>query len=105
MDLYTAARQFPEMSVTIRLGDLLRANEILARNIREEAQEEIRRNREQYGDVLIPKDEARRILANPSESTLWRWEQAGYLVPVRLGVKVHYRRSDIDRIIKSKEKK
>ena len=44
------------------------------------------------------------MLGGPDPSTLWRWEQRGYLTPVKIGVKVFYRRSDLDQLIMSKEK-
>lgn len=44
------------------------------------------------------------MLGGPDPSTLWRWEQRGYLTPVKIGVKVFYRQGDLDRLIMSKEK-
>lgn len=42
----------------------------------------------------IPRLEvARRLGVDPS--TLWRWDKAGYLKPVRQGSKVFYRESDV----------
>lgn len=35
-----------------------------------------------------------------SHTTLWKWEQKGYLVPIRVGKKVYYRRSDIEKLTK-----
>ena len=105
MDLMTMAKTFPEMTVTIRLCDLLRANEDLVRKVRAEDERERERRDRQAGDHLIQKEEARKILGGPNPSTLWRWEKAGYLTPVRIGVKVFYRRSDIDGIIKSNEQR
>ena len=32
---------------------------------------------------------------NVSHTTLWKWERNGYLVPVRIGRRVYYRREDI----------
>lgn len=103
MDLLTAAKAFPDMTVSIRLRDLLEAQETLIRKVRTETEREAEKRRQQYGDTLIQKEEARQILGGPDPSTMWRWEQRGYLTPVRIGVKVFYRRSDLDRIIKSKE--
>ena len=99
------AKAFPELTVSIRLRDLLEANEALVRKVRSEAEREQSRRDRQAGDHLIPKEEARAVLGGPDPSTLWRWEKAGYLTPVRIGGKVFYRRSDIDAIIKSKEQK
>lgn len=105
MDLMTMAKSFPELTVTIRLRDLLEANEALVRKVRSEAERERSRRDRQAGDHLVRKEDARAILGNPDPSTLWRWEKAGYLTPVKIGVKVFYRRSDIDQIIMSKTEK
>jgi hypothetical protein len=37
-----------------------------------------------------------------SHTTLWKWEQSGYLIPVRVGKKVYYRRSDIEKLTQQK---
>ena len=106
MDLMTIAKVFPDMTVSIRLRDLLEANEVLVKKVRAEAEREIARRVDVYEDTLIAKEEARvRLLGGVDPSTLWRWEKVGYLKPVRIGVKVFYRRSDIDQIITSKETK
>lgn len=34
-----------------------------------------------------------------SKTTLWRWKQRGYLVPVRIGGNDRYRMSDIKKIM------
>ena len=102
MDLISLAKQFPDMSVTIRLGDLLEANESLVRKVRTEVEEELERRRVEYGDVLVPKEEVVRMLG-VDPSTLWRWEHAGYLRPVRIGVKVKYRKGDLDKLMRSRE--
>lgn len=39
---------------------------------------------------------------NITLSTLWRWAKDGYLVPVKIGTKVLYRASDIDRMLERK---
>ena len=34
-------------------------------------------------------------------ATLWRWKKDGYLVPIKVGNRNVYRKSDIDRILNS----
>lgn len=48
---------------------------------------------ESDGALLTKKD----VLTgfNVSHTTLWKWERNGYLVPVRIGRRVYYRREDI----------
>lgn len=104
MDLMAIANAFPELTVNIKLRDLLEANRELARRVRAEAEQAAARV--VYEETLVAKEEARvRLLGGVDPSTLWRWEKRGYLRPVRIGVKVFYRRSDIDAIIKSKTEK
>ena len=33
------------------------------------------------------------------DATLWHWARSGYLVPVKLGRRVFYRRTDIQRLL------
>ena len=37
-----------------------------------------------------------------TSATLWRWAKSGYLVPIKVGRKNVYLKSDIDRILHSK---
>lgn len=39
-----------------------------------------------------------------NRTTLWTWEQRGYLTPVRMGKTLLYLKSDIDRIMNTKRK-
>lgn len=102
MDLMALARECPEMTVSIRLRDLLQANEELIRRVRSEAERDAARRDREAGDRLVAREEARLQLGSPAPSTLWRWERAGYLRPVRIGVKVFYRQGDIAAIIKDR---
>jgi len=102
MDLLSIAQAFPDVSVTVRLGDLLEANKRLARDVRKEGEREQAKRRKEYGDALVPKEEARHLLGDPDPTTLWRWENAGILDKVKIGTKVFYRRSDLNKIINTK---
>lgn len=104
MDLVELARQFPDMSITVRLGDLMAANRKLLSQMRGEDRREAERiaatEKEQE---LIPRLAlAKRLHVDPS--TLWDWANRGYLVPVKIGSKVYYRPSDVDRVIEDMKK-
>lgn len=49
----------------------------------------------------INKSEIKKAL-NVTDATLWRWAKSGYLVPIKVGRKNVYLKSDIDRILQSK---
>ena len=40
-----------------------------------------------------------------SQATLWHWAKSGYLVPTKIGSKVMYRATDIDRILLENQQK
>lgn len=46
----------------------------------------------------VDRMEAAKML-NVSLATLWRWAKDGYLVPVKIGTKVLYRATDIERML------
>lgn len=101
MSLIEMARQYPDLSVTIRLGDLLEANEALARKIRREAEEDAAARDREAGCRLIPKEDFLGMLG-VDPSTLWRWEhEYDYLRPVRFGRKVYYKETDVQAIIEA----
>ena len=39
-------------------------------------------------------------LLNVTKPTLWRWAKRGYLVPVKVGNRPVYKKSDIDKLMK-----
>ena len=101
MSLIEMARQYPDLSVTIRLGDLLEANEALARRVREEVEREAAARDREAGCRLIQKEDLLRMLG-VDPSTLWRWEhEYDYLRPVRFGRKVYYKETDVQAIIEA----
>lgn len=70
-------------------AELLIAN---AQNELTQAKEETYLSRENVAKML-----------DVDKSTLWRWAKTGYLVPVTIGAKIRYRRSDIDNLLKAEE--
>lgn len=100
MDLIAMAKEFPDMTVSIRLGDLLHAQEQLIRKSREEERRRMERASGDFDD-LIPRMQAKQLL-HVDASTLWRWEKEGYISAVRIGTAVYYRRSSIEELLESK---
>ncbi len=74
--------------------DYLRA---FAAQIAEDTRKQIEAENAAKEPELIPRMEVIKLLGVDS-STLWRWERLSYLTPVRLGCKVMYRRSDLNKL-------
>lgn len=52
--------------------------------------------------ATLTRKEAARLLG-VTLSTLWKWGQEGYLVPVKIGSRVMYRPSDIDGLLRKSQ--
>lgn len=50
-------------------------------------------------DSYISKKEAM-LGFGVSHTTLWKWQKIGYLVPVKVGKRVYYKRTDIEKLPK-----
>ena len=93
--LIDAARQCPGMVVSIKVGDLMEANALLLANAQAQLEQQIAdANAESY----LSKEKVCQML-DVSTTTLWRWEKAGYLVPLVFGGQKRYKKSDVQRII------
>lgn len=83
------------MQVTITLGDLLEANTMLIADTKKELEQLITDEKSE----TYPSREKVMEMLDVSQSTLWRWQKAGYLVPLNVGGKRRYRMSDVRRIL------
>lgn len=54
--------------------------------------------REKKDEIYLTADEVRKRL-DVNRSTLWRWDNSGYLVAHKVGKKVRYKLSDVEQII------
>lgn len=74
LDLVALLERVPNATITVQLSDLNAfAHRLIADTVK---------------DVL-----------QISETTLWRWAKAGYLLPVMIGGQKRYRQSDIERLV------
>lgn len=99
MDLLELAEKYPQMAITINVGDLVAANADLARRVREEVEVEVAARAAEVGDSLIPEREAIKMLGNPDPSTMYRWRKRNYLTAVKIGTRNYYTSSSIRNII------
>ena len=89
----------PDLTVSIKLGDLVEANRLLiAETKRELEQQIIDANTETY-----PSREKVMEILDVTASTLWRWQKQNYLVPINVGGKRRYLMSDIKKILEGKK--
>ena len=100
-DLIALAEQFPGITVSVQLSDLLTAG----RTLKDEILEELRANQEdhssQAAEQLLSREETMEKF-KISSATIWRWKKCGYLVPVKVGSMDRYRLSDINALLAKK---
>lgn len=83
------------MVVSIKVGDLIEANNILLENARAQLEQKIA---DASAETYLTTEKVHEMLS-VSLTTLWRWEKRGYLVPISYGGQKRYRKSDVERII------
>ncbi len=93
--LIEVARQCPDLTVSIRLGDLIEANQSLVEEALMRLEKSVAESRT---EIYLSRTKVMEMLEVAS-ATLWRWEKCGYLVPLSVGGKKRYRLSDIQRLL------
>lgn len=88
-----------DFTLSIKCSDLMEFGRMLINTVKEEAKAALHKGEE---DVLLSANETMQKLQVSSRSTLWRWEKANYLLPVRAGGKVLYKSNDVERVLKIK---
>lgn len=83
--------------IQVRGEDLLKFTEDVMERAAENERKRIENERER--EILIPKEKVMSML-DVCSTTLWNWEKDSYLVPVKAGRKVMYRKNDIDELLK-----
>lgn len=96
MDILSLAKENPNITIGVRLGDLMEFHNAIKEDIKKEF---IEAWQEKENDKLCTFKEAMDFL-DKSESTLRRWKCAGYLIPIEVGGTLYYRMSDINKILK-----
>ena len=92
---FIEATKGTSLKIEVTSKDLLEFADALVERAAAKARAEI----ERLSDVeYIPKKEAIDLLG-VCDATLWHRARSGYLVPVKLGRRVFYRRTDIQRLL------
>lgn len=95
LDLIKVAKHCPSLKVEISIGDLIEANMLLIAEVKRELEQTIA---DEKAETYLSREKVMEIL-DIASTTLWRWQRTNYLVPIMVGGKRRYRRSDVKRIL------
>lgn len=99
IDIAELAEHCPDVTISIKIGDLMEANKQLVEDVRSSLEKQIRdENEEKY----LSSDDVCEML-DVSKPTLWRWEKMEYLILLRVGGKVRYKLSEVKQILNNKK--
>lgn len=101
INLINLVKECPGVQVTISLSDLIEANTMLIADTKKELEQLITDEKSE----TYPSREKVMEMLGVSQSTLWRWQKAGYLVPLNVGGKRRYKMSDVKRILEGDAQK
>ena len=100
INIIELAKACPDAIISIKVGDLIEANEALINRTKEQLEQIVTdANTETY-----PSREKVAEMLDVDKSTLWRWAKRGILVPIEVGGKRRYRMSDVRRILNNGRK-
>lgn len=94
-DLIMLAKECPNLTISIKLSELVEANSLLIQETKRELEQIIC---DQKAETYPSREKVMEILG-VSAATLWRWDKIGYLKPLNVGGKRRYRMSDVRRIL------
>lgn len=95
-NIFEMAKDYPDLTVSIKLGELVEGFNILIGNVKSELEQTIS---DQQAETYLSRDKVMETLGI-SSATLWRWQKIGYLIPLPVGGKRRYRMSDIQKLLK-----
>lgn len=94
-NLIELAKVCPEAIISVKVGDLIEANEALIAQTKEQLEQLIT---DQTAETYPSRQKVAEIL-DVDLSTLHRWAKRGLLVPIEVGGKRRYRMSDVRRML------
>ena len=95
MNIQELAQCAPAINLTITAADLKDFAALLIAETKEQLEQEISDSK---SETYLSSEKVMQMM-EISKSTLWRWKQRGYLVPVRIGNNERYKLSDIKKIL------
>ena len=94
-NIYTLAKECPNLNLTIRACELYSFGEYLVDKTRKDLEQLIT---DASVETYPSPDQVAKMLG-VDRSTLWRWRKSGYLVPLEIGGKRRYKMSDVKQIL------
>ncbi len=94
-NLIELAKQCPDLVVSIKLHELVEANNLLIAEVKQQLEQTIA---DEKAETYPSREKVMEIL-DVSQATMWRWAKSGLLVPINVGGKRRYRMSDVKRIL------
>ena len=98
LDLIKIAKECPCLKVEITIGDLIEANMLLIAEVKRELEQTIA---DEKAETYLSREKVMEIL-DIASTTLWRWQKLNYLVPIMVGGKRRYRKSNVMKILGEK---
>ena len=95
MNIQELAQCAPAINLTIKASDLKDFAALLIAETKAELEQSISDSK---AETYLSSEKVLEMM-EISKTTLWRWKQRGYLVPVRIGGNERYRLSDINKIL------
>lgn len=95
MNIQELAQCAPSINLTITAGDLKEFATLLIAETKDQLEQSISDSK---AETYLSSEKVMQMM-EISKTTLWRWKQRGYLVPVRVGGNERYRLSDIKKIL------
>lgn len=95
LNISELAQNAPQINLTITAADLRNFASELISQTKEQLEQEISDSK---AETYLSSEKVMEMM-EISKTTLWRWKQRGYLVPVRIGGNDRYRLSDIKKIM------
>ena len=94
-NLLELAKACPNAIISVKIGDLIEANEALVAKTKEQLEQIIT---DQAAETYPSREKVAELL-DVDKSTLWRWAKRGILVPIEIGGKRRYKMSDVRRML------
>lgn len=95
VNLIELAKACPNAIISVKIGDLIEANEALVAKTKEQLEQIIT---DQTAETYPSREKVAEIL-DVDLSTLWRWAKRGLLVPISIGGRRRYKMSDVRRLL------